>query len=100
MRRGRYESVRLAGRPVGLGIDVTGAGERLGFFGHSLRLINAAQRVERLSERAGDVAQVSLTRRTEHLARLAQTALGRRRVSGDQLNLTSRDPTKRPIDPR
>jgi len=89
-----YESVRLATRPVGLGVDVTGAGERLGFFGHSLRLIKAAQRVERLSERAGDVAEVSpLTRRTEHLARLAQTAHGRRRVSGDQLNLTSRDPT-------
>jgi hypothetical protein len=25
-----YESVRLATRPVGLGVDVTGAGERLG----------------------------------------------------------------------
>src|SRR5215469_9694488 len=59
----RYESVRLATRPVGLGVDVTGAGERLGFFGHSLRLIKAPQRVERLNERAGDVAKVSpLTR--------------------------------------
>ena len=51
------EHLGPGGPPPGLGCGVVGHGGCLGFFGHLLRLVEAALCVERLGEHGGDAAR-------------------------------------------
>ena len=75
--------------PQGLGQDVVGRADCLGFFGHLLRIIEAPLQVQGFGEQGGEgAAMPAFAYRAECLIPFPPAALRRGRVAGGQLDKT------------
>src|SRR5215831_3629476 len=87
----RASSLARLARHRGLGVEVVGRGERLGFLGQLLRLVEASLPVDHLGEPAYGRAEVpALAHLAKRRTSFPQVALGRGQVPADQLHLSCR----------